>query len=129
MIKILVKKQSNYPVNSSAVKKELNAFLIEKGLVSDFTVSVSFVGEKAMRDIAKKFLGEKNSIHNVLSFPEAEVKGEFAYPSSVSLPLGEIVVCFPKVVEEANKEGKLIDLKVTELVKHGALHLLGEHHE
>jgi probable rRNA maturation factor len=129
MIRVDVKKQSNYPVNVTKVKKELKSFLESKGLVSDFSVSVSFVSEKAMRELAKKFLGEKNSVHNVLTFPESEVRGDFEYPSTLALPLGEIVVCFPEVVREAKKEGKLIDLKVSELVEHGALHLLGEHHE
>jgi rRNA maturation RNase YbeY len=128
MIRVYVKKQSNYPINVPFVKKELRKFLIDRGLVSDFFVNVSFVGEKAMKDISKKFLGEEDGIHNVLSFPESEVRGEFEYPSGLSLPLGEIVVCYPKVVEETKKEGVLINDKIIELVKHGAQHLLGEHH-
>lgn len=128
MIKVFIKKQGAYAINVSLVKRELKSFLEGKGLVSDFTVFVSFVGEKAMQDLAKKYLGE-NSVHNVLSFPENELRGEFAYPKDQTLPLGEIVVCYPKIVEEANQEGKLIDNKALELVKHGALHLLGEHHE
>ena len=43
--------------------------------------------------------------------------------------MGEIVICYPKVLEEAKLEGKLIDQKAYELVEHGALHLLGFHHE
>lgn len=129
MIKVSVKKQSNYPVNVSAVKKELKAFLKEKGLVSDFAVSVSFINEKMMKVVSKKYLGEKESVHNVLSFPESETKGNFTYAPGLPSPLGEIVICFPKAVEEANQEGKLTGLKISELVKHGALHLLGEHHD
>ena len=127
MIKIFVKKQGNFAVNISKVKKELTAFLESKGLVSDFSVTVAIVGEKVMKDISVKFLGDA-SVHNVLSFTESEVKGEFLYPKDETLPLGEIILCYPKIVEEANKEGKLIDTKALELVKHAALHLLGEHH-
>lgn len=128
MIQVIVKKQGNFAVDVTKIKKELKNFLEEKGLVSDFSVVVSFVGEKAMRNIARKYLGE-TSVHNVLSFPESETKGEFLYPKDLPLGLGEIVVCYPKVIEEAKKEGKLIDSKTLELVKHGALHLLGEHHD
>ena len=127
MIKIFVKKQGNFAVNVSKVKKELTSFLESKGLVSDFSVTVAIVGEKVMKDISVKFLGDA-SVHNVLSFTESEVKGEFLYPKDETLPLGEIILCYPKIVEEANKEGKLIDTKALELVKHAALHLLGEHH-
>jgi probable rRNA maturation factor len=129
MIRVYIKKQSNYPVNVTGIKKELKSFLESKGLVSDFSVSVTFVSEKAMKELSKKFLGEKDSVHNVLSFPESEVRGDFEYPTGLPLSLGEIVICFPEALEEAKKEGKLTDLKVSELVKHGALHLLGEHHE
>lgn len=128
MIQVMVKKKSNYPINVSNVKKELKYFLEQKGLVSDFTVSVSFIGVKAMKDISKKYLGEKDAVHNVLSFPEAEVKGKFAYAPDLPMSLGEIIICFPEAVSQAVEEGKLIDVKVIELVKHGALHLLGEHH-
>ena len=129
MIRVYVKKQSNYPVNVPLIKKELKKFLEKKGLVSDFSVSVSLVSEKVMKDMSAKFLGEKDGLHNVLSFPESEVRGDFEYPSVLPLPLGEIAVCFPVAVEEAKKEGILINTKVIELIKHGALHLLGEHHE
>lgn len=129
MIYVNVKKQSNYPVKISTIKKELREFLEKKGLVSDFSVNVSIVGENAMADMAKKFLGENNSLHNVLSFPESEVRGDFEYPANTPLPLGEIVICYPKAVEEANKEGVLIEEKIIDLVKHGAGHLLGEHHD
>ncbi len=129
MISIHVKKQSNYPVSAPVIKKDLKNFLKDKGLVSDFTVDVSLVGEEAMKELAEKFLGEKDSVHNVLSFPESEVRGEFGYPPKLPLPLGEIVVCFPKALEEAKEEGVLINTKVSELVLHGALHLLGVHHD
>ncbi len=128
MIKVFVKKQGNFAVNISKIKKELKSFLESKGLVSDFSVTVAVVGEKVMKDIGKKFLGDA-SVHNVLSFTESEARGEFLYPKNEVLPLGEIVICYPKIVEEAKKENKLIDTKALELVKHAALHLLGEHHD
>lgn len=128
MIKVYVKKQSNYPVSVTKIRKKLKDLLVKKGIVSNAEVVVSIVGEKNMIDLSKKFLNDE-SLHNVLSFPEAEVKGEFLYPQDELIRLGEIVICYQKVVEEAKKEGKLIDNKVLELVEHGALHLLGEHHE
>ena len=129
MIQVNVKKQSNYPIKVSVVKKQLKSFLKEKGLVSDFSVNVSFVNEKTMLKLATKFLGEKDTMHSILSFPEAEVKGDFEYPSGTPLPLGEIVICYPELINEAKEEGVLIDSKINELVEHGALHLLGEHHK
>ncbi len=128
MIKVYVKKLSNCPVSNSKVKKTLSDFLTKNGIVSDADVSVSFVGEKKMLDLAKKYLKEKNIIHNVLSFPFKE-GGTFIEAPDDVIHLGDIVICYPKVVSESNAQGKLIDDRVLELVEHGALHLLGQHHD
>ena len=129
MIKVRVKNTSNYPISSPKIKKNLKAFLKGQGIVSDTEVSVALVGKEKMIKLAKKYLGEKQSVHNVLSFTENEVSEKFIYPPGGPILLGEIVVCYPKAQEEANEENKMIDEKVIELVEHGALHLLGIHHK
>lgn len=128
MIKVSVYKQSNYPIKSSNIKKALKVFLNEKGIVSDTQVEVSLVSEAKMIELAKKFCHEKNSVHNVLSFPTAETKDRFLTPIHI-IDLGEIVVCFPKAKEEASVMGILIEERVVELVLHGAMHLMGIHHK
>ncbi|MFH1863345.1 MAG: rRNA maturation RNase YbeY [bacterium] len=136
MIKVDVVKQSNYPVSSTNIKKALRELLIKQGIVSDAEVSVAIVGEKKMLEVGRKYLKDK-VLHNVLSFTPDEaryqtVPGEaiekFIYPDDKLVHLGEIVVCYPKAVEEAKREDKLIEEKVRELVEHGAMHLLGFHH-
>ncbi|MFZ5932870.1 MAG: rRNA maturation RNase YbeY [Patescibacteria group bacterium] len=128
MIKVLVKKQGNYPVSTKKIRDFLKKLFKEKGIVSDAEVSVSLVGEAKMLDIGRKYLGDKK-IHNVLSFTQEEVRPGFVYPPDGIIHLGEIVVCYPVAFEEAKKEGKLIEEKVLELIEHGALHLLGIHHD
>lgn len=134
MIKVNVSKQSNFPVKSSLIKKRLREFLTKEGIVSDCVVSVAVVGESKMLEISKRHLKDVHGrpdkiLHNVLSFTESELKGSFVYPPDGKIYLGEIIVCYPKVVEEAKEESVLIDERVSELVEHGALHLLGKHHE
>lgn len=127
MIKVLVSKQSNYPVKSTDLKKKLATFLKKKGIVSDAEVSVAIVGEKKMMEIGNRYLKDKK-LHNVFSFTPTEVKG-FVYPPDGKIHLGEIMVCYPKAVEEAKRANELIGKRVYELVEHGALHLLGIHHK
>lgn len=128
MITVNVSKQSNFPVKSSLIKKRLREFLVKEGIVSDCVVSVAIVGESKMLETGKKHLKDK-ILHNVLSFTESEIKGSFMYPPDGKIYLGEIILCYPKVLEEAREEGILIDEKAGELIEHGALHLLGKHHE
>ena len=134
MIKVFVKKQSNYPVKATELKKKLSEFFKKQGIVSDAFVSVALIGEEKMLDLSKKYLKD-NMLHSVLSFSPDEVKGlslkqsEFHYPPDDKLDLGEIVICFPVALEEAKKEGKRINAKIEELMLPAALHLLGIHHE
>lgn len=126
MIKINISKQSNYPVSGVKIRKFLQDFFKKHGIVSDAEATVSFVGKAKMLSLAKKYYKD-TKLHNVFSFVESEAKG-FYHVSDI-LQLGEIVVCFPVVVEEAKKENKLIEEKALELIEHSALHLLGIHHE
>jgi probable rRNA maturation factor len=128
MITVLVSKQSNYPVSASKIKKELSEFLRGHGMQSDAEVSVALVSEKTMLEVSNEFLKD-NAVHDVLSFPSMEVKGEFVEPPNSVMQLGDIIVCYEMAFQEAKEEGVSIERKVVELAQHGALHLLGIHHE
>ena len=124
-----VKKQQNYPISTPLIKSKLTKLLTSKGITSDADVTVAIVSKQKMINLAKKYLNENNSVHNVLSFPFLEGNEYFIKAPDNVIHLGDIIICFPKVIEEAKKEGRLINEKAIELVEHGALHLLGEHHE
>lgn len=128
MIEVIVTKESNYPVSAPEIKKKLKSFLAKGGIVSDCVVSVTVVGEKEMLKLGKKYLQDL-TIHNVLSFSEPRPEGSFKYPPDGKIYLGEIVICYPKVLADAKYEGKLINQKAYELIEHGAKHLLGIHHD
>lgn len=128
MIKVDITKQSNYPVANSKLKTGLRSYLEGKGVVSEAQVSVALVGVAKMKNIAKRYL-KSDKVHNVLSFTATETKETFAYPDDGVMRLGEIIVCYPQAVKEAKSEDKLIDLKVLQLITHGARHLMGEHHD
>jgi rRNA maturation RNase YbeY len=128
MIKVLVKKTSNYPVNSPRIKRKVRNFLKKKGITSDAVISIAIIGKKRMIELSKKYM-EDSSLHNVLSFTENEINEKFVYPPNGPIQLGEVVVCYAKAFEEAKSENKRIEEKVTELIEHGILHLLGVHHK
>lgn len=127
MVKVNITKQSNYPIKVTDIKKKLAKFFEKSGIVSDAEVSIAIVGEAKMLSIGKLYKKD-SKLHNVFSFTPTEVKN-FVFPPDGLIHLGEIVVCYPQVVKEANEENKLVDEKVYELIEHSALHLLGIHHE
>jgi len=128
MIKISVIKQTNYPVSSAQIKKKLRAYFVKNGIISPAEASVAIVGEKRMHDLTGKYLKD-NKRHSVLSFTPDENKDKFIFPPDGMIHLGDIIVCYPAAVNEAQKEEKLIEVKVYELIEHAAGHLLGFHHE
>ena len=128
MISVFVKNQSKYSINSNKIKLALTTLLEQRGVVSKTKVSVAIVDEKKMLDISRKYLKD-DKVHNVLSFTYDEVKENFVYPPDNSKYLGEIIVCYSKAKEEARVEGISTDDRIVDLVKHGALHLIGIHHD
>src|SRR4030042_369447 len=141
MISISVKKQGNFSVSAKKIKDFLREYFQKSGIVSDAEVSVAIVGKEKMLNIQKRyfreddptspfgFRGASKNLHNVLSFTEDEMHEKFVYPPDGKVYLGEIILCYPKIFEEAKIEGKMIEEKVLELIEHGADHLLGKHHE
>lgn len=132
MITIDVLKQSNYPVSSKVIKERVRKIFEDNGIVSDSQASVAVVGEARMLELVKTYLhetGELAAEHPVLSFPTSEMEGPFVFPPDNILYLGEIVVSYPKSVEYAKAQNKLVEDVVCELAEHGALHLIGVHHD
>ena len=98
--------------------------------VAEAEVSVSVVGKRKMLELSKRYLKDEK-LHDVLSFPfEDPGQGApFVVPPDGILRLGEIVVCYPAAVAEAEQQNILVNESVLFLVRHGCEHLLGRHHE
>jgi probable rRNA maturation factor len=70
----------------------------------------------------------KDKPTNVLSFP-ADLEVDPGLCPDDELPLGDLVICWPLVEEEAKDQGKAMAAHFTHLFVHGVLHLLGFDHE
>ncbi len=138
MVRVLVSADSKFPINRPKIRQAVEAVLREKKVTSDVEVSVLVCGARKSADLARKYL-QDDQAHNVLSFPLADENTPKAFPSGQKtadfvenqggvLILGDIVVCYPLAQEEATRDDVLMDTKIAELVSHGMLHLLGEHH-
>lgn len=132
MINISVNNTGKYPVSAQAVKKAVKDVFVKNGIQSNAEASVAIVGETKMLKFAMEHLGEPKAEageHPVLSFPTAEIEGKFIFPPDKIIHLGEIIVSYPKSVEYAQKSGQLVEEVLCDLAAHGALHLIGIHHD
>lgn len=124
-INIPIYVESRYKVNRKKIKESIKRVLHENGIVGPTEVSVAIVGDRKMKELNKKYRNLDKTT-NVLSF--SQVEGEALPRPSDTLFLGDIVISYPVVIDEASKEEVFVDEKVSELVEHGLLHLLGQHH-
>ena len=96
------------------------------GRIREADLAIRIVDEKEGRSLNHHYRG-KDYATNVLSFPAELPEG---LPKGVKLPLlGDLVLCSPVIAREAREQGKPLRAHYAHLTVHGALHLLGWHHE
>ncbi len=118
--------ESRYKINRKRIKKAVVDLLSKQEVTGEIEVSIAVVGDRKMRELSKKYKNEDKT-RSILSFSQTE--GELIESPRNVLRLGDIVLSFPQIINDAAKEEKLVDDKVDELVEHGLLHLLGIHHD
>lgn len=123
---VLIFVESRYKVNRKRIKEAVLHTIKKNGMDGPFEVSIAIVGDRKMRELSKKYKGEDKT-RNILSFSQNE--GEKIKIQSNALRLGDIVLSYPQVINDAVRDEMLVDDKVDELVEHGLMHLLGLHHE
>lgn len=130
MLTVLIRTESHYTVDRIRVRNAIARVLKEKGVKTAVEMSLSIVGDRMMRQLNKKYR-QMDDTTDVLSFPLAvnHTADNFVAPPDGKLHLGDIVISYPQAREDAACEEKLVDDKIDELVEHGLLHLLGNHHE
>jgi probable rRNA maturation factor len=90
-----------------------------------YEVTIRIGGAEEGQALNRDFRG-KDYATNVLSFAaEHEDIGDFADETT---PLGDVFVCWPVVVAEAETAGKPVAHHLSHLVVHGLLHLCGFDH-
>ena len=68
---------------------------------------------------------------DVLSFAMTEGEGNrpFVLPAGVPLHLGDVIVSYPRAIDQAQAAGHSVEEELDLLVVHGVLHLLGYDHD
>jgi probable rRNA maturation factor len=126
-VNVLFYVESRYKINRKRLKKSIAQTLDENGVKSPVEISVAIVGDRKMTKLNKQFRG-KDGTTNILSFPIQEGE-QTVLPEDTIVRLGDIVISYPVLIQEAAREEMLVDDRADMLIKHGLLHLMGEHHQ
>ena len=136
MINIIVNSDPRYNINKDSIRAVASEMLIKLRIPGRIELGINIVGDRKMHELNRKYRG-LDSTTNILSFVL-----EDSAPSSLQhipkigfvaspdnwLRLGDIVISYPQIVEDASMDGISIDEEIKNLVEHGLNHLLGIHH-
>jgi probable rRNA maturation factor len=106
------------PLIGSIVARELPT--------AEYAVSLHLVGDATIQALNAEHR-QIDAVTDVLSFPLLE--SEFVLPAGEPVNLGDVVICYPRAVMQAEEYGHSVEREVAYLVAHGVLHVLGYNHE
>lgn len=114
------------PIDSAKIRRQMQWCLRQLG-VPDHTVSLLLVNDEEMSWMNSHYRGKEGPT-NVLSFPLAEGADE-SFTDLAIKELGDIIISLDTALREANELGQPFQYRLSWLIIHGILHLLGYDHE
>lgn len=136
MINIIVQSDPRYNVNKIAIKLAVLQVLQRHKVTGKVELGITIIGDRKMHELNRKYRGI-DSTTDILSFALEDTAdsslqhiprvGFIASPDKW-LRLGDIVISYPQIVEDASLDGISVDEEIRTLVEHGVNHLLGIHH-
>lgn len=136
MINIIVSSDSRYKVNKIAIRAAVLTALQKHRITGKIELGVNIIGDRKMHELNKRYR-DIDSTTDILSFALEDPNpaslqhipriGFVASPDNW-LRLGDIVISYPQVLEDASIDGISIDEEIRNLIEHGVNHLLGIHH-
>lgn len=92
------------------------------GISHDTGTSIVITGDNQLHKLNLQFAGNDEST-DVLSFPAG-----YTDPDSGSFYLGDVLISYPRALEQAKITGYSVEAEIQLLVVHGILHLAGYDH-
>ena len=136
MINIIISSDPRYKISKVAIKTAVLSVLQKHNISGRFELGVNIVGDRKMHELNKRYRGI-DSTTDILSFALEDPNpaslqhipriGFVASPDNW-LRLGDIVISYPQVIEDASIDGISVDEEIKNLIEHGVNHLLGIHH-
>ena len=130
-IGISVEEEFRGLVDEDEVRRTAEHVLKAEGVAPPYELSLVFTDSETVQRLNRDYRGVDEAT-DVLAFsmlPPEEGDSSFVLPPDGITHLGEVIVCYPRAVEQAQEQGHSVDRELALLVIHGILHLLGYDHE
>lgn len=113
-------------IKRAYIKKVIETTLRHISLNEDAEIGIACVDFNESQELNSAYR-QKDKPTNVLSFPSD--LPEEVLSMLDALPLGDLVICIPVVLQEAQTQHKEPLTHFTHMLVHGTLHLMGYDHE
>lgn len=136
MVNIIVNSDYRYQINKLMIQSVVMEVLQRYRITSLVEIGINVVGSRKIHEINKKYRGQDYPT-DIITFALEDTPtslqhiprvGFVASPDKI-LRLGDILLSYPQVLEDASLDGISIEEEVRILLEHGVKHLLGMHHD
>ena len=131
VISISVNDEFQDAVDVEHLRKLAHSVLEAEGVTSPYEVSLVLTDSSTIRELNRDYRGLDEAT-DVLAFQMLSRKDPdefFAHPPDGITRLGEVIISYPKALEQAKEQGHTTERELALLVIHGILHLLDYDHE
>ena len=137
MVNVIISADPRYSINKLAIQSTVVEVLRRFNVGGKIEIGIIVVGARKIHEINKQYRGidsptdiitfalEDPVPQNLQHIPRV---GFVASPDKV-LRLGDILLSYPQVVEDASLDGISVEEEIRFLIEHGVKHLLGMHHD
>ncbi len=130
-IAISVEEEFHGVVDEGWIRKIAQTVLMSEGAAPPYEVGLVFTNSDTVRQLNRDYRGLDEPT-DVLAFYMLSQQGAdefFALPPDGVTRLGEVIISYPRAVEQAKEQGHSTERELALLVIHGILHLLDYDHE
>lgn len=124
MINLLISDQYSDQIREEILENAALATLKQQDSSPGIDLSIVIEDDAHLHELNREFLGI-DAPTDVLSFPTGE---ETIDPETGRVYLGDIIISFPRALDQAKAAGHNVIDELQLLVVHGVLHLLGHDH-
>jgi len=115
-------------IGPDLLERAVRAAFAAAGRACSGELTIAVTGEEQVRRLNRDYRGV-DAPTDVLAFGEMRDRDAFVTPPGDVLYLGDVVISYPRAVEQAAEYVHPLDDELVILVIHGVLHLLGYDHE
>ena len=130
-IGIHIERKFQNHIDEEWARKIAREVLKAESITPPYEMSLVFTDSETVQRLNRDYRGvdEPTDVLAFYMLPQHGADADFVSPPDDITHLGEVIISYPKAVEQAKEQGHSTEQELTLLIIHGILHLLGYDHE